>query len=82
MNLQNWKTIHRRLEPHRGPGYCFNAHKRNVPDASLSFFRVNHYSGSLEELLSRSSDFGRRSVDLFMTRNEYNVSGQSEEVVG
>ena len=81
MNLQNWKTVGRRLTPHRGPGYCFNADKRSVPDASLSFFRVNHYSGSLEEFLSRSSD-GKRSVDLFMKRNAYSVSGQSDEVVG
>ena len=81
MHLNNWLPQPGKFEPHRGPGTCFNAGKRKRPHASASFFRVHHYTGSLEEFLSRPGD-GTRTALNFETRNNYSVSGQVDEVFG
>ncbi len=81
MNLQNWIPKPGKFEVHRGPGCCFNAGNRAFPDASASFFRVHHYTGTLEEFLSRPGD-GTRTASNFEIRNNYSISGQLDEVVG
>jgi hypothetical protein len=82
MNLQMWAAPPGKLEIHRGPAEsCFNAGKRRTPDPSASFFRVHHYTGSLEEFMSRPGD-GSRTAWNFEKRNNYTMSGHTDEVVG
>jgi hypothetical protein len=80
LNLQNWRG-NQRIDIHRGPAslLCFNAKKRRRPEPSLSFFRIHHYTGSLEEFMSRPGDT-RRTAAIFAERNEYHVAGNTNEV--
>jgi hypothetical protein len=80
MNLQQWDGKYR-LEIHRGNSQCFNAKQRKTPEASLSFFRVHHYTGSLEEF-SLKPPSQRRSIESFQFRNNFQISGHVNEVMG
>lgn len=83
LNLKNWNSKYfggrDMMDIHRGTQDCFNAKMRKRPDPSLSFFRVHHYTGYLHEFLSRPGD-SRRTAEAFAERNDYNVTGNTNEV--
>lgn len=68
--------------PHKiGLDQCYNGevHTMSVPDASRSFFRVHHYTGSYEEFLARPGD-PIRSTATFQQRNNYTVQGRADKM--
>jgi hypothetical protein len=77
MNLQRWSGRFL-LEVHRGNSHCFNAKRRNAPESALSFFRVHHYTGSLEEFTATK----RRTVESYQVRNKFLIFGHAMEVRG
>ena len=78
LNVRLWKG--RRLQGiHRSLGGCYQGEAAN-PDAAKSLFRLQHYTGSLEDFMSRPGD-PHRSPAHFLGRNNFTWYGPLEETV-